>query len=358
MERCTIIAEVGVNHNGSLDLALELVDAAARAGADIVKFQTFRAELITAKAAPKAEYQKAAAGDAAESQQDMLRRLELSEADHVRLLDRCRAKGIGFLSTPFDLPSLHLLTGRLGLTVLKLPSGEITNAPLLLAAARSGCDVILSTGMSTLDDVAEALGVLAFGYLDPRAVPSRRAFSAAIGSAEGRAALAGRVTLLHCTTEYPAPFGSVNLRAMASLSGAFGLPVGLSDHTPGISVATAAVALGARVVEKHLTLDRGLPGPDHAASLVPDELALLVRSVREVEASLGDGIKRAAQCELGNRAVARKSLVAARAIRAGELFDGDNLAVKRPGTGVSPMDYWDWLGRAAGRDYAADEVIA
>ncbi|MBI2236400.1 MAG: N-acetylneuraminate synthase [Magnetospirillum sp.] len=351
----TVIAEAGVNHNGDIGRALAMVDAAAAANADVVKFQTFRAaELVTATA-PKAEYQKANDGDG--GQLGMLERLELSEEAHRRLMQRCDERGIEFLSTPFDLPSLAFLTDGLGLATLKLPSGEITNGPLLLAAARTGRRIILSTGMSTLDEVRDALGALAFGYTQGDAAPSRRAFALAMDSGDGRRALTDKVVLLHCTTEYPAPVGEANLRAMATLTQAFGLPVGFSDHTPGIAASIAAAALGAGVIEKHFTLDRGLPGPDHRASLEPAELAALVEGVHQAAAALGTGVKRPAPSEVKNMAVARKSLVALCVIRAGEPLTEANMGVKRPGTGLSPMDYWTRLGQAASRDYAPGEAI-
>jgi len=349
-----VIAEAGVNHNGDPDRALAMVDAAAGSGADFVKFQTFRAaDLVTADA-PKAAYQTAR--DGAGSQFEMLRRLELSEAAHHQILARCRARGIGFLSTPFDTASLAFLVGDLGIDRIKIPSGEITNGPLLLAAARTRLPLILSTGMSTLDDVERALAVIAFG-LDGQGAPDAAAFAAAFADPAARRHLAGRVTLLHCTTEYPAPIAETNLRAMATLAERFGLPVGFSDHTAGLSAAIAATALGATVIEKHFTLDRALPGPDHRASLEPDELAALVRGVREAEAALGDGIKAPSASERGNLAVARKSLVAARPIAAGEVLSEETLAVKRPGGGISPLEYWAYLGRPAGRAYAEGERI-
>lgn len=351
-----IIAEAGVNHNGDAERALAMVDAAADAGADIVKFQTFRAtELVTATA-PKAEYQRLHDGDG--SQLSMLQRLELSEAAHVRLVERCRQRGIGFLSTPFDLPSLRFLVDGLGVDTLKIPSGEITNGPLLLAAARTGRRIILSTGMSNLDEVATALGALAFGCLDPEGVPGPAAFATVLAMPEARPLLAERVTLLHCTTEYPAPVEETNLRAMATLRDAFGLPVGLSDHTAGIAVAIAAAALGASVIEKHFTLDRQLPGPDHRASLEPGELAAMVAGVRAATLALGDGVKVAVPSERKNMAVARKSLTAIRPIAAGEPFTMDNLGVRRPGNGISPMLYWSYLGRLADRDLGEGEIIA
>lgn len=351
-----VIAEAGVNHNGSLELALALVDAAAQCGADMVKFQTFRPELMIARRAPKAEYQRRTT-DAAESQLDMLRRLALDAAAHRALLARCRERGIAFLSSAFDLPSLELLAAELALPELKIASGELTNAPLLLAAARHGRRIILSTGMATLAEVESALEVLAFGYTEPAAAPSLAAFRAAFDTAAGRAALNERVILLHCTTEYPAAFEEVNLYAMRALADAFGLPVGLSDHSPGIVASVAAAALGAVAIEKHLTLDRSLPGPDHAASLEPAEMRALVEAVRQAALALGDGVKRPQPAEAKNMAVARKSLVAARAIRRGERYSDLNLAAKRPGTGVSPMRWWEAVGRTAARDYAEDEPI-
>ena len=351
-----VIAEAGVNHNGELGMALELVEAAAAAGADAVKFQTFKAEHVISSAAPKAAYQQRTT-DASESQLDMVRKLELDAEAHRTLVEHCQARDIDFLSTPFDLPSIDLLVGELGLEVLKIPSGEITNAPLLLKAARTGAKLIVSTGMSTLDDVEQALGVIAFGYFGGTAPASRDAFADAYASAASSGALRDQVRLLHCTTEYPAPPDEVNLKAMDTLSDAFGLPVGYSDHTRGISIAIAAAARGAVVVEKHFTLDRSLPGPDHKASLEPDELTAMIDAIRTVEPALGDGEKRPTTSEQPNMAVARKSLVAARDIRAGEPFTEESLTAKRPGTGISPMEYWDWLGRPANRDYPADALI-
>ncbi len=356
MNHALVVAEAGVNHNGELPLALRLVDVAAAAGANAIKFQSFRAEDIVLRDAPKAEYQRQTTG-AAETQYDMLKRLEIDRDFHLAVFEHCRTREISFLSTPFDHASLEFLTGELGLAQVKIPSGEITNAPLVLAGSRRAKDVILSTGMSTLSDVENALGIIAFGLLGGDG-PCPRAFAAAYSSPEGRQALAERVTLLHCTTEYPAPFEGVNLNAMTTLSRAFGLRVGLSDHSSGISVPLAAVALGACMIEKHLTLDRSLPGPDHKASLEPGDFAAMVKAIREVEQALGDGIKRPMPCEVKNALVARRSLVARRPIRKGETFSETNLAVMRPGSGVSPMHYWDLLGRTAGRDYAAGELMA
>ena len=355
--RTFIIAEAGVNHNGDLNLAKQLIDVAADAGADAVKFQTFRAAQVVSRNAPKAEYQTRTA-DKAESQFEMIRKLELVEADHEVLITHAKARGIAFLSTPFDVMSLHLLTKRFALQAIKVPSGEITDAPFLLAIARASQRVIISTGMSTLADIGTALGVLAFGFTAPvTATPQRGDFEQAFASAAGQQVLRDRVTLLHCTTEYPAPYSEVNLRAMDAMAAAFGLPVGYSDHTSGIHISLAAVARGAQVIEKHFTLDRNLPGPDHKASLEPDELREMVCRIREVEQAVGDGIKRPTASELKNRDVARKSLVAARAIEAGEVFTEENLTCKRPGTGGSPFRYWQILGRIAPRSYAQDEAL-
>lgn len=355
--RAYIIAEAGVNHNGDLGLAKQLVDVAAEAGADAVKFQTFRAEHVVSRNAPKAEYQTRTTGQA-ESQLEMIRKLELTEADHEALIAHAKIRGITFLSTPFDAPSLHLLTTRFGLQTIKIPSGEITNFPFLIAIARAAQRVILSTGMSTLAEVEAALGVLAFGFTaSSTAMPRRGEFEQSFASEAGQNALHERVTLLHCTTEYPAPFGEVNLRAMDTLAAAFGLPVGYSDHTPGIHVSLAAVARGAHVIEKHFTLDSNLPGPDHKASLEPDELRSLVRQSREIELAMGDGVKRPTVSEWKNRDIARKSLVAAKAIKAGEVFTEENLTCKRPGTGVSAVQWYEVAGKIAARNFDPDDLI-
>lgn len=355
-KRVYIIAEAGVNHNGSLKLARQLVDAAAASGADAVKFQTFRAETLVSLAAPKAEYQKKQT-NVRESQLDMLKRLELDQDSHLTLSRYCRSRRIQFLSTPFDEAGIDLLAGKIRVPVLKISSGEITNGPLLLKAARTGKPVILSTGMSTLGDVKSALAVLAFGYTVQDRKPSLAAFRSAFQSKAGQRSLRSNVTLLHCTTEYPAPFSDVNLRAMETMQSAFGLPVGLSDHTPGISVPIAAVALGAIVIEKHFTIDRNLPGPDHKASLLPNELHDLVRSVRQVEQALGTGRKEPAKSELKNIRIARRSLVALQDIPRGEIFTVENLGCKRPGAGRSPLDYWSMLGKKAGKSYRRDEMV-
>jgi N,N'-diacetyllegionaminate synthase len=327
-----IIAEAGVNHNGSIDLALRLVDAAKASGADAVKFQTFRADRLATRSAHKAAYQERASASAAESQYEMLQRLELDAAAHKRLIEHCKRIGIQFLSSPFDAESADLLAA-MDVALFKIPSGEITNLPFLQHLARKGRPLILSTGMSTLGEVEEAVNVL-------------------------KAAGALQLTLLHCVTEYPAPYAEVNLRAMQTLKSAFGLPVGYSDHTPGIDIAIAAAALGAEVIEKHFTLDRSLSGPDHAASLEPDELQRMVTGIRNVEAALGTGIKTPAPCELPNMSVARKSLVAARALPAGHKLGSADLEIKRPGNGLPSKFLSAFIGRTLRVDVAKDEIIS
>ncbi len=354
--RCYIIAEAGVNHNGSIKMALQLIDIAAAAGADAVKFQTFKAEKVISKYAPKAAYQQKTTAKN-ESQLEMVKKLELNEADHHKLIKHCQRRKIEFLSTPFDFESIDLLAHHLNLPKLKIPSGEIANGPYLLHVAQTGKPVILSTGMSTLGEVETALGVLAFGYLNKKDKPSLEKFQDVFCTDKGQKVLKEKVVLLHCTTEYPAPFDEVNLRAMETMRVAFGLPVGLSDHTPGISVPIAAVALGASVIEKHFTLDRNLPGPDHKASLEPDELKAMVVGIRNVELAIGNGQKIPTISELKNRDVARKSLVATEVICKGEIFSVSNLAMKRPGKGISPMQYWALIGEESKKDYDADEII-
>jgi N-acetylneuraminate synthase len=354
-DRVWIIAEAGVNHNGSIDRALQLVEIAADAGADVIKFQTFKAEkLATAKAA-KADYQ-AINTKSAGSQLDMLRSLELSPDDHGRLAERCQARNIAFMSTAFDAESLALLAA-FDMPAIKIPSGDITCADLLLRAARLQRKLIVSTGMATLGEIEQALGVIAFGLMSDRAPTGHADFEAAYLCDAGRTALQRAVTLLHCVTEYPAPPDAVNLRAMDTMAAAFGLPIGYSDHTLGIEVSLAAVARGARVIEKHFTLDRALPGPDHLASLEPAELKQLVCGIRNIERALGSPVKAPAPAELRNRTVARRSLVAARPLRKGELLTADMIAAKRPGDGLSPMEMWRLIGRAASRDYEADEQL-
>jgi N-acetylneuraminate synthase len=337
-------------------MAKELIDVAAECGADAVKFQTFRAEQIVSKTAAKAEYQKQNT-NVAESQYEMIKKLELDEEVHKILIEYCHLKGIQFLSTPFDLPSIKLLANRFNLPYIKIPSGEITNAPFLLEIAKTNKPVIMSTGMSTLGEIEIALGVLSFGYLDKGELPCIEVFQRAYSSAEGQQVLQQKVSLLHCTTEYPAPFSEVNLKAMDTLGAAFNLPIGLSDHTLGIAVSIASVARGAAIIEKHFTLDRNLPGPDHKASLEPAELKEMICSIRQIEGALGNSGKMPSVSESKNKLVARKSLVAARTIKRGEKFTAENLTTKRPGTGLSPIYYWDWLGKIAERDYEQDERV-
>lgn len=355
LQRVVIIAEAGVNHDGDVRKALALIDAAADAGADMVKFQTFIAGAMTSKAAPKAAYQMRTT-DEAESQLAMLQRLELPHEAYRDLTKRAAERGIAFLSTPFDANSLALLLD-LGLPVIKIGSGDLTNAPLLLDVARAGKKLILSTGMATMDEIEEALGVLAFGYSASEGTPMLAAFAKAWADPDARRRVITNVILLHCTTEYPCPPEEANLRAMASLREAFGVPVGYSDHTEGIVVPIAAVADGAVVIEKHLTLDRTAPGPDHAASIELEEFRAMVDAIRVTELALGDGTKGPQPSELKNRTVARKSLVAARPIRAGEAFNVQNMTVKRPGNGCAPSCYWSLLGTPANRDYDIDELI-
>lgn len=356
MNKTLIIAEAGVNHNGSLDMALELIDAAFLSGADVVKFQTFKSDKTISKYAGKADYQTKST-PSGESQLDMVKKLEFDERQHATLLRHCQSKGIEFMSSPFDLESIDFLVDSLNVRCLKIPSGEITNAPLLLKAAQTGKPVILSTGMCTLGEVERALGVLAFGYLYAACSPSVDGFKAAYCSPEGQQSLQNRVILLHCTSEYPAPINEVNLKVMDTLRNAFLLPVGYSDHTPGITVPIAAAARGAVVVEKHFTLSRGLPGPDHKASLEPSELRKMVEAIREVELVLGSAYKHPTGSEIKNIKISRKSLVANKALAKGEAFTVANLGVKRPGTGVDPFRYWEYLGQTAGRDYSPDEEI-
>lgn len=354
-ERVFIIAEAGVNHNGSADLALRMIEIATRAGADAVKFQTFHADQLTVANAPKAEYQACATGSN-ESQREMLRRLELDELTHARLAQACAAQGIEFMSTPFDEDSVELLL-RIGVKRLKVPSGEITNGPLLLKIACARLPLIVSTGMSTIDEIREALGVMAFGMTHRETPRGREDFRRAFASDAGQAALNKNVSLLQCASAYPAPAEAINLRVMETLSATFGLPTGLSDHSAGIAIPIAAAARGARIIEKHFTLDRTLSGPDHAASLEPDEMTAMIRAIREVELALGDGVKHLAPSELPNINVARRGLVAACAIRKGEIVTAKMLASRRPLGPLSPMSLWDVVGRPANHDYVAEDAI-
>jgi len=325
-----IIAEAGVNHNGSLRLAKEMVDKAKEAGVDCIKFQTFVSKNIVSKSASKAEYQKQQT-NSTESQLEMLSKLELSFDDFIELKEYCKVREIEFLSTAFDFDSIDFLNS-LSMRIWKIPSGEITNLPYLIKIAKTHKPVILSTGMSTIEEIGEAIAVLkANGSLD--------------------------ISILHCTTEYPAPYADVNLKAIDTLRQKFNLPVGYSDHTNGIEVSIAAVAMGATVIEKHFTLDRNMEGPDHKASLEPDELKVMVKAIRNIELALGNGEKRPAESEIKNIVIARKSIIAKSSIKRGEIFTEDNITVKRPGNGISPMRWFSVIGQNAVRDFEEDELI-
>jgi N-acetylneuraminate synthase len=350
-----VIAEAGVNHNGKMDLAEELVRVSESSGADAVKFQTFRAQNLVTKYADKAEYQKNLTGSS--SQLRMLEKLELSYEAHEKLATLCGDLGIQFLSTAFDHESLGFLANVLKMPLFKIPSGEITNGPLLLEYSKTGGDLILSTGMADLDEIREALGVLAFGMTFDDCQPSRDKFLEAYESDIARDILKKKVTLLQCTTDYPTRDEDVNLRAIETMQNEFELPVGLSDHTDGITAAIAAVTLGCVIIEKHITLDRELPGPDHQASIEPEDFARMVAGIRQVSNMLGDGVKKPSNREGMNRPIVRKSIVAKTNIEIGEKLTTENLAIKRPGTGKSPMEYWDSLGRASTKSYFKDDVI-
>ncbi len=358
MEKAFVIAEAGVNHNGSRDLALQLIDVAVTAQADAVKFQTFKAAKLVTASARKAEYQIANEGGQTESQFAMLERLELKDTYHRDLSDYARSKGIKFMSTAFDRDSLAFLVEEIGVDLLKIPSGEITNGPLLLEYAKYGLPIVLSTGMSTLVEVERALKALLYGFANPKRRPENldeiEGHYRSVGSYEP---LKGKVTVLHCTTEYPAPLAEVNLLAMETLGRTFDLPYGYSDHTEGIFVSVAAAARGAKILEKHFTLDRTLPGPDHKASLEPAELIEMVRQIRLVELVLGRPEKMVQHSEVKNREIARRSLVAGDAIKSGDLFSENNLIVVRPEGGADPFRYWEFLGQKATRDYSPGDFI-
>lgn len=327
-----IIAEAGVNHNGEMSLAKQLIDVAAVAGADLVKFQTFSADRLATKHAKKADYQAVATGSI-ESQHQMLSRLELSKSMHNELIAYCATRNIGFFSTGFEIESVDFLIS-LGINCLKIPSGEITNLPYLRHIGQFGHPIIISTGMATMGEIEMAIDVLVLAG-------TPRSF----------------ITVLHCTTEYPTPMAEVNLLAMQGIQSAFGVAVGYSDHTSGIEVAIAAAALGATVIEKHFTLDKNLPGPDHKASLEPDQLKAMVSAIRNIEIALGDGVKRLTPSEALNKPVVRKSLVASKAIKVGDVFSAENITTKRPGTGISPMNWDAVMGRKAIRGFSVDELI-
>ncbi|MBO7507421.1 MAG: N-acetylneuraminate synthase [Paludibacteraceae bacterium] len=333
MKHVLVIAEAGVNHNGSLDLAMRLVDKAVEAGVDMIKFQTFKSEKLVSKAARQAEYQQRNIGKKDEGQLAMLKKLELSQSDHEELLAYCCKKGVRFFSTAFDMDSIEYLHS-LKMGLWKIPSGEITNYPYLRKIAQYHEPVILSTGMCELSDIEAALNVLLdFGVRKDQ------------------------ITILHCNTEYPTPYGDVNLRAMLEIGDRFGVSVGYSDHTKGIEVPIAAVALGAAVIEKHFTLDRNMEGPDHKASLEPDELRNMVNAIRNIEQALGSGHKTVSESERKNIEIARKSIVAACHIKQGEMFTEENLTVKRPGNGISPMRWNEVIGKTATRDFDEEEMI-
>ena len=333
MNRTLIIAEAGVNHNGSLEMALRMVDVAATAGVDYIKFQTFKAEALVSKDAKQAEYQTKNLGGKSDSQYEMLKALELSESDHSELIDYCQQKGVSFLSTAFDMGSLDYLN-TLDVPFWKISSGEITNLPYLAKIGASNKDIILSTGMADLSEIEAAINVLEKNGSDRSCI-----------------------TILHCNTEYPTSMCDVNLKAMLTIKEAFKTKIGYSDHTLGIEVPIAAVAMGASVIEKHFTLDRNLKGPDHKASLEPDELIKMVECIRNIENAMGDGVKRPSASEIKNKIVARKSIVAACTIKKGDIFSEANLSVKRPGNGISPMLWNQMLGKIADRDYKADDLI-
>lgn len=327
-----VIAEAGVNHNGSLSLAKELIDIAAESGCDYVKFQTFLAEYQVTSDAPKANYQLKKTS-IAESQYEMLKRLELSYEMHLDLIAYSTAKNVKFLSTAFDLPSVDMLV-KLGQQIFKIPSGDITNLPLLEKIGGLNKEIILSTGMSDLQEINDAIRVLC-----------------------GSGAQRDKISLLHCTSEYPAPFPDVNLRAMNTIGDHFNMPIGYSDHTSGVEISLAAVALGATIIEKHITSDKTLSGPDHAASIEFDDLKKLVQSIRNIDVALGDGVKRVTISELSNRLMARKSLYAKIPIKKGDVFNEDNIAIKRPGVGISPMKLHEIIGQRAIKNYAVDEAL-
>ena len=329
MNRTLVIAEAGVNHNGSYEIACQLVDAAKDAGADYIKFQTFHSENLVSKNAKKADYQVETTGE--DTQLNMLKKLELSEQEFIYLKDYCRKKEIRFLSTPFDFDSIRFLN-QLDIPFWKIPSGEVTNYPYLVALAKTGKPIVMSTGMCDLSDISNAIRVL---------------------KENG----AGDISLLHCNTEYPTPYEDVNLRAVLTMKSEFGCEVGYSDHTQGIEIPIAAVAMGATIIEKHFTLDRNMDGPDHKASLEPDELKQMVTAIRNVENAMGSGVKTASKSERKNKVIARKSIIASRCIQKGEVFTELNITTKRPGNGISPMRWNEVLGQTAKRDFQEDELI-
>ncbi|RCW71162.1 N-acetylneuraminate synthase [Marinobacter nauticus] len=350
-----IIAEAGVNHNGEKDKAFALIDVAAAAGADAVKFQTFNAERLAAMTAPKAAYQNRTT-DASQSQLEMLKQLELPLEWHKELQAHAAERGIQFISTAFDLESLAFLE-VLNLPFYKIPSGEITNGPLLLAFARTGKKVVLSTGMATLGEIEQALAILAWGYVERESPPNLEKIWQHWSTPRAGKAIAEKVSLLHCTSQYPTAMEEVNLRAIDALWSSFGLPVGYSDHTQGLLVPIAAVARGAQIIEKHFTLDRGLPGPDHKASLEPQELSQMVEGIRSIETALGDARKRPQLSEWDSRAAARQQIVAVLPIHSGEEITAAHLGTARAGAGESPVYLWDLIGTKATRNYSVGDTL-
>ncbi len=353
--KCYIIAEAGVNHNGDLALARELVDRAAAAGADAVKFQTFNSRKLVSRTAPKAAYQKQTTAEA-ESQLDMLCKLELPRQWHFELRDRAKSRGIEFLSTAFDIESLDFLDS-LGMPFYKVPSGEITNGPLLWRFARQRKSLVVSTGMATLGEVEHALAVIAHAFNEDNEPHNIDEVWQGWSRPTWRRSLQGRVTLLHCTSQYPTPMCEVNLTAMDTLRHSFGLPVGYSDHTEGILMPVVAVARGAVLIEKHFTLDRTMRGPDHRASLEPDQLSFMIRDIRSTELALGDGIKSPQESEWDTRKAARQQVVVTHDIRLGDTFAREHLSTARCGSGSSPMALWGFVGKVAARDYQSGEAI-
>ena len=351
-----IIAEAGINHNGSEEMALKLVDTAYSAGADIVKFQTFRSSDLVTQNAKKASYQKDNT-NASEHQLQMLKDLELPNSSFKKLASHCDDLGIEFLSTAFDKKSLNFLVNDIGMQRLKIPSGELNNAPFVLDHARTGMDIILSTGMANLNEIETALGVIAFGYIGDEKKPSIESFKEAFNSNEGKNLLRNKVNLLHCTSEYPAPLEEVNLKAIPLLRSKFDLNIGYSDHTLGIDVALGAIALGAKIIEKHFSLSRDLEGPDHKASLEPDQLNLMVKKIREMETAMGNSEKVRTPSEIKNLEIARKSIVAEKTINRGDTFSSSNISIKRPGNGMQPISFWDLLSKKSKKTYQPGDLI-
>ncbi|WDU80203.1 N-acetylneuraminate synthase [Lysinibacillus sp. G01H] len=355
MSKTYIIAEAGVNHNGSLELALKLVEEAAKAGADAVKFQTFKSENVISKKAEKADYQKSTT-DISETQLEMVKKLELSYEEFVIIAEHCIKNNIIFLSTGFDNESLDFLNEVLDIPWIKIPSGEVTNAPLILKAAQTHKNILLSTGMCTIEDIHNTMSIIYYGYTR-NSTPANFEEVKRIYETENKDILKEKVTILQCTTEYPTPIEDLNLKSIQFLSDTFGTKVGLSDHSEGIIAPSIAVALGATVIEKHFTLDKNMEGPDHKASITPSELRQLVEMIRYTEKALGCNDKNVAFSEKNNIRIARKSLVAANDIKESEIFTEHNLAIKRPAEGITPLLYWDLIGREAKKNYGKDDLI-